>query len=100
MHEYVYLYCIVDKISGMHVSNPIPAMNDGVALNGFIQFLKGEEEKGLARGMYRLLRIGEFHQNGVITSDGISIRVADGDNAEVAFKEWCEVELAKERMED
>lgn len=100
MANFFYLYCITDKISGIHVTNPLPAMNDGVALNGFVQFLKGEEEKGLAKGMYRLLRIGEFHENGTITSDGKSIIVSDGDNAEIAFKEWCEVELAKERMED
>lgn len=95
------LYVIVDKVSGIHVSNPIPALNDGVALNGFVQFLKGEEDKGLNKAMYRLERVGEFMEDGTIRSEGSQpVHVGEGSSAEEAFREWCEVELAREAMED
>ncbi len=92
------LYVICDRISGLHVTNPIPALNVGVAMNGFLSFCKEQEEQGLKKEMYILYYIGDFADDGMLSNIQYT-KVCAGADVEEALKEWIEVELAREEAE-
>lgn len=95
------LYVIRDKVSGLAVSNLIPALNEGVAMNGFRNYVHDEEKNGLNKAMYELCFVGFLYPDGSIESIGDDVRVlCTGENVEQSFDDWCKVTLAKEEAEE
>lgn len=95
------IFVIVDRVSGMCVSGLIPCLNEGVAMNGFRNFLSQEEGKGLNKAMYELYRVGIFNDDGSIDKLPESREfICNGENCAEAFDEWCQVALAREEAEE
>ena len=83
------IYFVRDKLSGVIVSPPVPALNAGVAINGFRHFCEEQEKNGLNRSMYELIESGSFDDDGRIDSSGNPVLISTGSNAENDFKAWC-----------
>lgn len=95
------IFVIVDKVSGLCVSGLIPCLNEGVAMNGFRNYLEEEEKKGLNKAMYELYRVGIFNDDGSIDTLPESREfICNGESCEESFEEWCEIALARERAEE
>ena len=94
------LYFIRDKISGVIVSAPVPALNDGVALNGFRHFCDEQEKNGLSKNMYELLVVGSFNDKGsfvLYNPDGSPSVIADGEHSVDAFNNWCKAHFEEDQ---
>ena len=95
------IFIISDRVSGLCVSNLIPCLNEGVAMNGFRNFLAKEEEQGLNKAMYELYRVGIFNDDGSIDKLPESRElICNGENCKESFDEWCEVMKAREQAEE
>lgn len=64
----VNLYGVVNKLSGVMVSQLIPAANDYVAITGFCDFLAKQKEKN-DNEIYDLYRLGILNLDKVQISD-------------------------------
>lgn len=95
------VFVIVDRVSGLCVSSLIPCLNEGVAMNGFRNFLAQEKDKGLNPAMYELYRVGIFNDDGSIDKLPVSREfICNGENCADAFDEWCQVTLSREEVEE
>lgn len=87
------LYFIKDRASGLMYSNFIPAQNDLVAVFGFINSLKKQEEAPIPVDpkCFALCKAGSFSSDGCITPCDTPVVIVTGDKA----KEFYDNELVK-----
>lgn len=85
------LYFIKDLLSGVPFSSLIPAMNDVVAIKGFLDFLKNEK---YTDEHYSLFVCGEIDDENHIVNNEYKC-VCNGAKAEEIFKKLC-AKLEKE----
>lgn len=90
------LYVIKDAVSDVVVSSLIPALNDGVALNGFKQFLKGQEEAGLNKAMFTLCWSGEMDDDGTLHGQSPKM-IAAGDEVDEVFESWLSAQILQNK---
>lgn len=87
------LYFIRDRVSGQICSNPVPAVNDGVALNGLRHFCQEQEKEMLNKAMYELVKSADYEDDGTVHSVGTPVVLANGNNVDQVFDEWCQEQL-------
>ena len=84
------LYFIRDRISGAVTSNPVSAVNVGIALNGFNTFCQAEKAKKINPAMYELVCVGSFEDSGELKPLEVLDVVANGENVLDALKRWSD----------
>lgn len=87
------LYFIKDRASGLMYSNFIPAQNDLVAVFGFTNTLKKQEEAPIPIDpkCFALYKAAEFDELGCISALDSPVLIVTGDKA----KEYYDNELVK-----
>lgn len=92
----IYLYVVIDKLSGVRVSEVIPAANDFVAIIGFNDFVAKKKEKNDIN-VYELKYIGCLDDEDIKIIDQEAHVVADSrDNLEKFINECKAFILANE----
>lgn len=86
--RYIYLYVVIDKLSGARMSQIIPAANDLIAIAGFKDFLNQQKDKNDIN-VYELKYIGILDDEEVKICDGNAHIVFDSRDNIDEFIEQC-----------
>ena len=91
------MYVVLDRISNVRFSDVILAQNDTVALLGFAQFVRNQEEKTkVSKKCYSLYRVGSIDEAGKIVDNDYRL-ICHGDQADEMYN--AQLQEAFEREE-
>lgn len=91
------MYVVLDRVSNVRFSDVILAQNDTVALLGFAQFARNQEEKThVSPKCYSLYRIGSIDESGKIVDSDYRL-ICHGDQADEMYN--AQLQEAFEREE-
>ena len=81
------MYVIIDALSGVRVTDLIPAQSDALAVFGFRQFVDSEvEQHKRDRRSFQLLFVCELDETGHISAPDVPQYMCDGSTADELFE--------------